>query len=148
MATVNWRIEYDNDTGAGDEGFAEYWTVTNGTVAFRTSDEDAAKRLVALLQDMPWYNDLAPDPEPNQFKPGTLVMDGPRIGIFVRPLDEGRVLVQFAGPLPECVRETELVLLSEEILKAVRRLKGEASSAEERIGINYVANELLDLGLL
>lgn len=37
-----WRIEYENDTGPGDEGFWESWTVTNGNMSFSaTSQEDA-----------------------------------------------------------------------------------------------------------
>jgi len=29
-----WNVEYDNDTGPGDEGFWQRWTVTNGKRSF------------------------------------------------------------------------------------------------------------------
>jgi len=46
-----WRIEYDNDTGAGDEGFWQWWTVTNNVQSYRvTSSEDDAKELLAKLE--------------------------------------------------------------------------------------------------
>ena len=37
-----WKIEYDNDTGWDDEGFSEWWTVTDGVHSFRCdSNQDA-----------------------------------------------------------------------------------------------------------
>lgn len=146
MATLNWRIEHDNEVGIGDESLAEWWTVTNGTLDFRASSAADAERLVTLLRDLPEYD--VPAPDPNSFRSGTLVMDGPRIGVFVKPLDQGRVLVQFSGPLPECVREAELTLLSDELKKAFVRLRDEAEYAEARSVVEYARMELLDLGLL
>lgn len=36
---MKWRIEYDNDTGPSDEGFWEWWTVTDGTRSFKCDTE-------------------------------------------------------------------------------------------------------------
>ena len=47
---MKWRIEYDNDTGARDDYFSEWWTVTNGKDKFfdcRT--EEDAKWLCEIL---------------------------------------------------------------------------------------------------
>jgi len=44
-----WKIEYDNDTGPGDEGFWEWWTVTDGTRSFKCNFEDDAKWLAETL---------------------------------------------------------------------------------------------------
>lgn len=44
-----WKIEYDNDTGPGDERFWEWWTVTNGTRSFKCDNEADAKWLAELL---------------------------------------------------------------------------------------------------
>jgi hypothetical protein len=46
---MTWRIEYDNDTGPGDEGFWQWWTVTNGTRSFKCDSEDDAKWLCDFL---------------------------------------------------------------------------------------------------
>jgi hypothetical protein len=46
-----WRIEYDNDTGFSDEGFWEWWTVTDGTRAFRADTETDAEWLCKLLNE-------------------------------------------------------------------------------------------------
>lgn len=48
---MNWRIEYDNDTGPDDEGFWETWTVTDGTMSFKTSNENEAKWLEGKLNE-------------------------------------------------------------------------------------------------
>lgn len=45
-----WIIEYDNDTGPGDEGFDEWWIVTNEERSFKCSSEDDAKWLLGLLE--------------------------------------------------------------------------------------------------
>lgn len=44
-----WKIEYDNDTGPGDEGFWERWTVTDSDKSFKCDDEADAKWLCDLL---------------------------------------------------------------------------------------------------
>lgn len=44
-----WSVKYDNDVGPGDEGFWEWWDVTDGTVTFRADSEDAATWLCDLL---------------------------------------------------------------------------------------------------
>lgn len=46
---MKWKIEYDNDTGPGDEGFWEWWTVTDGTRSFKCNSEDDAKWLAETL---------------------------------------------------------------------------------------------------
>ena len=45
----NWTIEYDNDTGPGDESFDEWWTVTDGRREFTCKNEDDANFLMRLL---------------------------------------------------------------------------------------------------
>jgi len=46
---MKWKVEYDNDSGARDEGFYEWWTVTDGTTSYDASSEEAAKKLAAHL---------------------------------------------------------------------------------------------------
>lgn len=46
---AKWTIEYYNDTGPNDEGFWEWWDVTNGKRSFKTDTEDDAKWLCAFL---------------------------------------------------------------------------------------------------
>lgn len=46
---MKWEIEYDNDTGASDEYFAEWWTVTDGTRHFKCNSEDDANWLKDTL---------------------------------------------------------------------------------------------------
>lgn len=48
-----WKIEYDNDTGPSDEGFWEWWTVTDGDKSFKCDDEADAKWLCDLLNTLP-----------------------------------------------------------------------------------------------
>ena len=44
-----WTIEYDNETIGDDDGFAEWWTVTNGERFFESRDKADAEWLCALL---------------------------------------------------------------------------------------------------
>ena len=44
-----WKIEYDNDTGPGDEGFWQWWDVTDGNRSFRCNCKDDAEWLCNLL---------------------------------------------------------------------------------------------------
>ncbi len=45
-----WKIEYDNDVGPNDEGFWEWWTVSNGERTFKTDSEEDAQWLSDLLK--------------------------------------------------------------------------------------------------
>jgi hypothetical protein len=49
MAEEKWKIEYDNDTGPGDEGFWEWWTVTDGERHFQCDDQSDAEWLKGQL---------------------------------------------------------------------------------------------------
>jgi hypothetical protein len=49
---TSWRIDYDNDTGPGDEGFSESWTVTDGSRSFTTSKQQDAAWLHQRLSSM------------------------------------------------------------------------------------------------
>ena len=44
-----WVIEYDNDTGSSNEGFWEWWTVTNGEKSFKCDSEQDAQWLRSQL---------------------------------------------------------------------------------------------------
>jgi hypothetical protein len=44
-----WVIEYDNDTGSGDEYFVEWFNVTNGEKSFRCNSKEDAEFLLASL---------------------------------------------------------------------------------------------------
>lgn len=46
-----WRIDYDNDTGPFDEGYWEWWTVTNDKRSFKCDNEDHAKWLFDILSN-------------------------------------------------------------------------------------------------
>lgn len=48
-----WKIEYDNDTGPNDEGFWEWWTVSNHEYSFKCSSEEEAEFLKRQLS-MVW----------------------------------------------------------------------------------------------
>lgn len=45
-------IEYNNDTGPGDEGFAEWWTVAYGDRSFKCNSEADAQWLETVLNCM------------------------------------------------------------------------------------------------
>ena len=47
---MKWTIEYDNDTGPSDEGFWEWWTVSNGERAFKCDSEQDAVWLCDMLE--------------------------------------------------------------------------------------------------
>ena len=51
---ATWKITYDNDTGPDDEGFWEWWNVTDGKRSFKCDTEADAKflrdALLALVQ--------------------------------------------------------------------------------------------------
>jgi hypothetical protein len=47
-----WRIEYDNDTGPSDEGFEQWWTVTNDERSFRCQTEADANWLLSILENV------------------------------------------------------------------------------------------------
>lgn len=56
---MRWTIESDNDTGPGDEGFWEWWNVSDGTKSFRADTEAEAKWLCDQLnaQETTDYDD-------------------------------------------------------------------------------------------
>ena len=45
-----WRIEYHNDTGPDDDGFWEWWEVTDGEKTFKSDSEEDAKWLLDLIR--------------------------------------------------------------------------------------------------
>lgn len=46
---MKWHIEYDNDTGACDGYFVEWWNVTNNEKFFRCRKENDAEWLLEIL---------------------------------------------------------------------------------------------------
>lgn len=46
-----WTIEYENDTGPGDESFIEWWNVIKGNESFRCSTEVSAVWLCDVLNN-------------------------------------------------------------------------------------------------
>lgn len=46
-----WTIDYDNDTGASDEGFWEWWEVTDGDRVFKCYDKESAVWLCDMLNE-------------------------------------------------------------------------------------------------
>lgn len=46
-----WKIEYDNGTGPNDEGFWEWWTVTDGESSFQSRNEEDATWLCEILNE-------------------------------------------------------------------------------------------------
>ena len=46
---MKWNIDYDNDTGYDDEGFWEWWTVSDEQRSFKCDSEDDAKWLCDIL---------------------------------------------------------------------------------------------------
>jgi hypothetical protein len=44
-----WTVEYDNDTGPNDEGYWEWWDVSDGTTTFKAFTDESAKWLCVLL---------------------------------------------------------------------------------------------------
>ncbi len=51
MSNAMWKILYDNDTGPSDEGFCEWWIITNGEKEFKCFDEGDAKWLVSVFEE-------------------------------------------------------------------------------------------------
>lgn len=48
-----WTIEYDNDTGSGDEAFWQWWTVTDGNLRFKCDAKEDAEWLAKRLNALP-----------------------------------------------------------------------------------------------
>ena len=46
---MKWSVDYHNDTGTDDEGFWEWWTVSDGTKTFRCDSRKDAEWLADLL---------------------------------------------------------------------------------------------------
>lgn len=46
---MKWEIEYDNDTGPSDEGFLEWWTVSDGARSFKCGSKEDAEWLCDML---------------------------------------------------------------------------------------------------
>jgi len=44
-----YKVEYDSDCGIDDEGFVEWWDVTDDDQCFRCNSESEANWLVALI---------------------------------------------------------------------------------------------------
>jgi hypothetical protein len=49
---IPWTIEYDNDSGPGDEGFWQWWTVTDGARRFKTDSQEDAEWLRDALTSL------------------------------------------------------------------------------------------------
>lgn len=46
---MKYEVEYDNDTGPDDEGFYEFWKISNGESTFTAYSEGDANWLCELL---------------------------------------------------------------------------------------------------
>lgn len=46
---IEWVVEYDNDTGPDDEGFSEWWEVSNGAMSFKAYTKYSAEWLCKTL---------------------------------------------------------------------------------------------------
>ena len=46
---MKWTVEYENDVGLSDEGFWEWWNVTDGSRVFKADDEGDARWLCDML---------------------------------------------------------------------------------------------------
>ncbi len=47
---MKWNIEYDNDVGSNDEGFWEWWAVSDGMRYFKCDAEEDAEWLQNVLE--------------------------------------------------------------------------------------------------
>lgn len=47
-----WTVEYNNDVGPDDEGFWEWWTVSNGSMVFKCDSEADAEWLCVCLNSV------------------------------------------------------------------------------------------------
>jgi hypothetical protein len=48
---MNWKIEYNNDTGPKDESFREWWTISDGRNSYESDNEEGAKMLCDILNN-------------------------------------------------------------------------------------------------
>lgn len=48
---MNWHIDYGNDTGPDDDGFWEWWEVTNGERTFKCDYKEDAEWLLNALTE-------------------------------------------------------------------------------------------------
>jgi hypothetical protein len=46
---MKWRVEYENDVGPSDEGFWQWWTVTNDDKSFECKNQTDAQWLCDVL---------------------------------------------------------------------------------------------------
>lgn len=44
-----WYVEYDNDTGYTDDGYCEWWNVSDGFTTYKTYIKEDAMNLCAIL---------------------------------------------------------------------------------------------------
>ena len=44
-----WKIEYDNDIGPSEDGYSEWWCVTDGNRSYQTNSEEDARWLCDAL---------------------------------------------------------------------------------------------------
>lgn len=49
---MKWTVDYDNDVGPYDEGFWEWWTVSNGVKSFKCDSKDDADWLCSILNSL------------------------------------------------------------------------------------------------
>jgi hypothetical protein len=49
MEELKWRVVYSNDVGPDDDGFWEWWEVTDGKRTFKSDSEEDAEWLCAVL---------------------------------------------------------------------------------------------------
>lgn len=49
ITAKKWRVEYDNEVGQDDEGFGEWWEVTDGDKSFKSTNEKGANWLADIL---------------------------------------------------------------------------------------------------
>jgi hypothetical protein len=48
---MKWKVDRNNDVGANDEGFWEWWEVTDGERVFKADSEADADWLCELLNE-------------------------------------------------------------------------------------------------
>lgn len=49
---MNWKIEYENDTGLNDDNYSQWYNITNGIKTYISYNEKNAEWLCKTLNDL------------------------------------------------------------------------------------------------
>jgi len=73
---MKWSVQYDNDVGPDDDGFWEWWNVSDGHKSFRSKNREDAKWLCNILNALPDTENSVPPRTRDHFTDITELFEG------------------------------------------------------------------------